>query len=104
MTPDMTPELELWMAPALKAHIDRLTVGTRVRIRLNGECPGKSAPMWADGKEPFFRIPHAPHEEDGQTGRIIVIDDLFHGHQYKVAYEINSEARHYAAQELEPLD
>lgn len=34
----MSETTELWMPPALAAHMERLTVGQRVRVRLTGEC------------------------------------------------------------------
>jgi hypothetical protein len=88
---------EPWVPPG---HAERLVVGTRVRVRLSGECPGMS--RW-----------HGT-QEDGVTGTVIATDTEGtawrppRGHGYIVYFDRPLRAKgrsgEYALAELVPLE
>lgn len=66
----MTTE-ELWLPPALRAHMERLTVGTRVRVRLNGECDADNrwTMHWCGCS--YIKAAHRGITAAGAIGRIV---------------------------------
>lgn len=64
-----------WMPAGLRKHIARLTVGTRVRVRLNGECDFVVNAECCDCKADVGAWPH----EASTNGRVAVIVSVISG-------------------------
>lgn len=91
----MVSDNDPWLPPG---HAERLTVGTRVRVRLSGECGiGSIHGLREDGATGIV----VGHDGVGLTNRI--------GHPYVVWFNQSFtapllRASYYAASELEPIE